>query len=1401
MNKLAIKETTTEADVERLIAMAYNRGREYFQEAGYKDWKQWWAGDPEEVESFIANDGDLYRFAAGLIDEADEDWSVGSLLKAYGSGELKGRYHRPTQLGPANIGPERPLSLTKPEPWSSVPRQELSEDEAKKIYSLAATRVTKKNITEVMDARTSLFLAANTDKSLADKLGIPRKDLDKQIRKYSGLTASAMQLEEKINVSVSPTGELEEINENYRWNGITNTSYLGRTVLDPDDMDQLFGKIHVEKEGEESGYFQGPGRVLRYYISQVALAIDTRMSYRDLEFKIGSFDRSTVRGMFNPGRKPTITVRRDSPYTVAHEMGHYLDNKFAKEFGSDNYYLSMASEINTKNEFYQKKYAHEYLRWAEKFQEFIDELMTRADIRSEYTQGRHETFARFISFFVSWTSKIATRRSIEQSSFADRFSDLDCRNWIRLMQEKSYLDANVIKLRRKASVMVEAYPVAPKEFSAALEKAKTVDRRVRFLSDYSLEEYASMKLFLTPDNQAGYAIKQDGDIVNLFNVSQIRGLGRQLVDQAIANGGTHLDAFEGKLTDLYRSKGFEEVRRVPFDPQYAPEGWSEEEGTPDIVYMQRPKTSTKSVSRAMMEGMHFARQAATASEADASAAVAMSGTRVQDVQNFKLNGPERIVGAVVITEDKVYPFEKRVWVDKHHANAAERAFASGAANDWDDFYFTDAFLTSRGELIDRFQSLLRFDVSESEQVYARSVMDALVKQARNLEHYTQRKLVTTDPVYHGEGISGNESKRKRNDPENWVDRTYFYLEGTEPEAAFVGMKKYKAALPPDAKIYDMAADPDGLSVDCRNSIGYLNLSCYEKKIKDMGYFGFQNTSSGVPNAIAIFYPLPVELADRLGSEQGEFNTHETESIEDPYPSGQHLIGEMELTLSFVKQAGSTENFLESIGASPEVIQFIMGQTPEILKRLVNEFRKNPALIVPDLQNLVAKFSGEKKYEPTRNEVSLAMYMADPQVPGFDSWILYQLKKMRARLWGEGDQNWMYKLPTGELEPLGNLQHTFRYIRDWAMQTQAQIASYNFETALRHAQEWHTSLVVSSEDQTLQYQEKNVVFTLSNGWTIQEVRSENDLGVEGEKMGHCVGGYCEIVARGDSSIYSLRDPKNEPHATIEVRPTAKGEPGPATPMPSKEEGWEIIQIQGKENKEPIPEYKKMIAEWFKSLDRENISMSDSEDDLQEQISYTPADEWADVIWNSYPHENEYGISQGKPLEKISAKQISNIASIIIGSLEGRSLRNYRVDQAMEALADLSWDSDIAKIKHYYLIFHQPIVSNIEALQNTLLEYENSITEFLDEDTPPPYPEDYESESEFEDAVERYEKYRAEVFSELPVGAAITAVYDRWTSRKKEIGNQYPSELVSMLEKRETKDEALKFLNTPSQPGVA
>lgn len=136
--------------------------------------------------------------------------------------------------------------------------------------------------------------------------------------------------------------------------------------------------------------------------------------------------------------------------------------------------------------------------------------------------------------------------------------------------------------------------------------------------------------------------------------------------------------------------------------------------------------------------------------------------------------------------------------------------------------------------------------------------------------------------------------------------------------------------------------------------------------------------------------------------------------------------------------------------------------------------------------------------------------------------------------------------------------------------------------------------------------------------------EEALKYEGDTMGHCVGGYCEDVAKGRSQIFSLRDAKGRPHVTIETRPGRfSGVPGeefksvadmtpeeyaaemerisphatttqesaikdkwlvhPQMPYFIAEKDLQpaIVQIKGKGNKAPAEKYLPMVQDFIRS----------------------------------------------------------------------------------------------------------------------------------------------------------------------------------------------------------------------------
>ena len=135
------------------------------------------------------------------------------------------------------------------------------------------------------------------------------------------------------------------------------------------------------------------------------------------------------------------------------------------------------------------------------------------------------------------------------------------------------------------------------------------------------------------------------------------------------------------------------------------------------------------------------------------------------------------------------------------------------------------------------------------------------------------------------------------------------------------------------------------------------------------------------------------------------------------------------------------------------------------------------------------------------------------------------------------------------------------------------------------------------------------------WIYPEESLQDALKYEGDTMGHCVGGYCEDVASGRSRIYSLRDAKGQPHVTIEVGAQPRNIGQQDIPDNYIEEAMEqlgihepeaqwgreeeidrlagdlwrkdnpdtqrIVQIKGKQNRAPNPEYLPFVQDFVKS----------------------------------------------------------------------------------------------------------------------------------------------------------------------------------------------------------------------------
>lgn len=112
-----------------------------------------------------------------------------------------------------------------------------------------------------------------------------------------------------------------------------------------------------------------------------------------------------------------------------------------------------------------------------------------------------------------------------------------------------------------------------------------------------------MKLFMTDDKTAGFALKGD-DIVSVFKHanSSHKKVGDWALKKAIRAGGRKLDCFDTILPQLYSNNHFRAVSRVKFDDEYAPENWDYammgpyNKGRPDVVFMVYDPSYTKPYS-------------------------------------------------------------------------------------------------------------------------------------------------------------------------------------------------------------------------------------------------------------------------------------------------------------------------------------------------------------------------------------------------------------------------------------------------------------------------------------------------------------------------------------------------------------------------------------------------------------------------------------------------------------------------------------------------------------------------------------------------------------------------------------------------------------------------------------
>ncbi len=123
-------------------------------------------------------------------------------------------------------------------------------------------------------------------------------------------------------------------------------------------------------------------------------------------------------------------------------------------------------------------------------------------------------------------------------------------------------------------------------FHQAVDAARQAHPEGAAVTLHAPDDYAGMRLFTTPNRDAGFALNGD-DIVSVFKHPDAphRGVTQSMLDVATSQGGRRLDAFDPVLPRIYAKSGFRAVARLPWNDDYAPPGWNPKNGRPDVVFM------------------------------------------------------------------------------------------------------------------------------------------------------------------------------------------------------------------------------------------------------------------------------------------------------------------------------------------------------------------------------------------------------------------------------------------------------------------------------------------------------------------------------------------------------------------------------------------------------------------------------------------------------------------------------------------------------------------------------------------------------------------------------------------------------------------------------------------------
>ena len=154
-----------------------------------------------------------------------------------------------------------------------------------------------------------------------------------------------------------------------------------------------------------------------------------------------------------------------------------------------------------------------------------------------------------------------------------------------------------------------------------------------------------------------------------------------------------------------------------------------------------------------------------------------------------------------------------------------------------------------------------------------------------------------------------------------------------------------------------------------------------------------------------------------------------------------------------------------------------------------------------------------------------------------------------------------------VEAFNTLRDNAARIRDWIDRTGEKLQGRTLENAVSETEKWHSESISLEKGEFLPTKPEDILITYQeNGYTWQRISSGTDVKIEGQKMNHCVGSYCDDVEQGKIDVYSLRDENNSPLVTAGF----------------KHNGAVVVQMKGIRDVNPSQTFQSYISDILKRL---------------------------------------------------------------------------------------------------------------------------------------------------------------------------------------------------------------------------